>query len=144
MFLFFHASVVLSCDFFSTIYFPYGFYLRNFQSLPSLGTVSSVPMRCSFFLWVCGISLLALPFPLFLYCSWFPFLFLSFLFITSLLFLGALLTLSHLRFPPRRGPPFGPSQFLFGLFALLLVHSSFAHLSTFLYVCIILLLFRSF
>ena len=55
----------------------------------------------------------------------------------------SLLTRSHLRFPPRRGPPFGPSQFLFGLFALLLVRSSFAHLSTFLYVCIILLLYRS-
>ena len=58
--------------------------------------------------------------------------------------LGSLLTRSHLRFPPRRGPPFGPSQFLFGLFALLLVRLSFAHLSTFLCVCILLLLFRSF
>ena len=37
-----------------------------------------------------------------------------------------------------------PSQFLFGLFALLLVRSSFARLSTFLYVCILLLLFCSF
>ena len=62
LFLFFRASVVLSCDFFSTIYFSFGFYLWNFQCLPSLGTVSSVHMRCSFFLWVCGIIRLALPF----------------------------------------------------------------------------------
>ena len=58
--------------------------------------------------------------------------------------LGALLTRSHLRFPPRQGSPFGLSQCLFGLFALLLVRSSFAHLSTFLYVCILLILFHSF
>ena len=41
---FFHVSVVLSCNFFSTIYFSFGFSLRNFRRLPSLGTVSSVPI----------------------------------------------------------------------------------------------------
>ena len=64
---------------------------------------------------------------------------------SSLLFhsLGAILTRSHLRFTPRRSPPFGPSQFLFGLFALFLVRLS-SHTYRPLYVCILLLLFRSF
>ena len=77
--------------------------------------------------------------------GWFP-LFSFFLISLWLFFLGiwSLLSLSpilgrplvreglsllpwlNLQFPPRRGPPFGPSQLLFGFFALLLVRLSFA------------------
>ena len=55
---FFRASVVLPCDFSSTV----SFSLRTFRRLPSLATVSSVPMSFSFFLCVCGIGRLALLF----------------------------------------------------------------------------------
>ena len=75
-----------------------------FRSLLSLGIISSVRMDC---------SLITFP-----SCPWFTFLFLS---ITSLFFFLALLTQSYLRFPPRRGPPFGPSlfhiRFFFALFS---------------------------
>ena len=48
----------------------------------------------------------------------------------------SLLTRSNLRFPPRRGPPFGPSHLMFGLFALLLVRLSFAHPTVALSLCL--------
>ena len=56
----------------------------------------------------------------------------------------SLLPRSNPWFPPRRGSPFGPSQLLFGFFALLLFRLSFAHRSNFPYVCLLLLLYCSF
>ena len=69
---------------------------------------------------------------------------LSFLqFVTSFLSLGALLTRSHLRYTTRRGLPLGRVSYWFSLLALL-VHWSSHALRSFLYVSILLLLFRSF
>ena len=97
-------------------------------SAPTLpGVYSSVPMRCSFLPCYFGWSAI-LPSPLFPWVSMvhlplpiplvhhFPFY--SF---------GALLPRSNLRFPPRRGPPFGPSQFPIGVLALFTCCLSFAY-----------------
>ena len=86
-FLFFRSSVVLSCDFiFLPLAYPWVLTSRVFQRLPSLGIISSVPMRCSFFSgcvdFVDSPSLSIL----FLWCPWFPFFSLSILFVTSLSF----------------------------------------------------------
>ena len=74
-------------------------------------------MHCSFLLWLCwfvGSPYLSTLFPKY---PWFNFLFLYLLFVPYFC-LGALLLRSHLRFPLRQGPPFGPSQFLFPFLAL--------------------------
>ena len=56
---------------------------------------------------------------LFLYCPWFPFLSLSFRFVTSLSFFGRCSDSVASPFHSATGSPFGPSSFLFSLFALL-------------------------
>ena len=138
---FFHASVVLSCDFFSTINFSFGFSLRNFRRLPSLGTVSSVPMSCSFSGCVDLVGLLCLS-TLFLYCPWFPFL--SFLPVRHFPFiLWALFWLGCISISLRDGVSLWAESVL--VWPLCIPRSLvFAHLSTFLYVCLLLLLSRSF
>ena len=117
---FFRASIVLPCDFSSTIYFSLSFSLRTFRRLPSLATVSSVQMHYSFFLCVC-VELVGLPCfsTLFLSCPWFPFLSLSFRFVTSLSFFGRSSDLVASPFHAATESPFGLSPFLFSLFALL-------------------------
>ena len=108
------------------ILFFLSFSIRTFRRLPSLAAVSSVPVRSSFFLCVCGIGRLAWLFPALPLLSlvYLPHS-LSFRFVTSLHSLGALLTRSHLRFPPRRGLPLGRVRS-----CLASLHSSFASLRT--------------
>ena len=114
----------MPCDFSSAISFSFSFSIRAFRRLPSLATVSSVPVHYSFFLYVCGFGRLAwlfhslillsmVYFPLFPSGSSLPF--------SSL---GALLTRSTLRFTPRRGLPLGRIRS-----CLASLHSSFASLS---------------
>ena len=99
-------SVLLKpCDFLSAI-LPPMVYIPMFRCLPSLATVSSVPVRSYFFLFVWALGRLAW-FP----CSASPSLVnipLSFLqVVTSFPSLGALLTLSNLRYTTRRGLTLG-------------------------------------
>ena len=100
-----------------------------FTTLCRLGSSSLIPfsplfLSCQWFsciFWLVDIFLLWFFLPLrflpgspvvstCLSCSW-----------ISFWSLGALLSRSNLRFPPRRGPPFGPSQLPFRFSALLLV-----------------------
>ena len=57
--------------------------IRAFRRLPSLATVSSVPVRYSFFLCVCELGRLAWFFQALRLLPWFTFLSLSFSFVTS-------------------------------------------------------------
>ena len=100
--------------------------IRTFRHLPSLATVSSVPVRYSFFLCVCvclvgvpGFSTLFVCFPWFTFLSFLPFShFLSFFRRSS----------DSVESPLHSAtvPPFGQSQLLFSLFPLLVCWSSHA------------------
>ena len=123
---FFRVSIVLSCDFFSTISFSFGFSLRDF-SAPAFPGYCLLSSHALLFLSL-GVEnwSASLAFPHFSYAvhgypsSLFPSC-------SSLPFrsLDALLTRSHLRFTPRRGLPLGRVSS-----CLASLHSSFARLRT--------------
>ena len=112
MFLFFHTSVFLSCDFLLYRLFFHWFSPPEF-SAPAFARYCLLSSHALPFLSL-GVLVLSasLAFPCFSYAvhglpsSFFPSC-------SSLPFrsLGAPLPQSNLRFPPRLGPPFGPSQF---------------------------------
>ena len=99
-------AVLLPPSYFLSAILPPMVYIPVFRCLPSLGTVSSVPVRSYFFLFVWALGRLA----------WFPCpaspslvsIPLSFLqVVSSCPSLGALLTRSNLRYTTRRGLPLG-------------------------------------
>ena len=104
------SAVMLNPCYFLSAILPLMVYIPTFRCLPSLAAVSSVPVRSYFFLFVWALGCLA----------WFPcsaspslvYIPLSFLqVVSSFLSLGALLTLSNLRFTTRWGLPLGRVSF---------------------------------
>ena len=117
----FRVSVVLPCDFYHL--FSFSFSIRTFRHLPSLAPVS-LQFQCATLFFSVGVELVGLP------------NFFHALHLLSLVFLPVCHFPSFFRlssasvaspFHSATGSPFGPSQFLFLLFALLIRLSSHAY-----------------
>ena len=103
-------AVLLPPSSFLSAILPPMVYIPSFRCLPSLATVSSVPVRSYFFLFVWALGRLAwFPCPASPYLVSIPLSFLQV--VSSCPSLGALLTWSNLRYTTRLGLPLGRVSF---------------------------------